>query len=145
MTSHSNSSSTIPSISHPSSSSSSSSSPHISLFWSYIISGRYEKSISLIESDESLLFQRNSMGALPLHQCILLGQNDTHFPHAPIPFTSNTLGQHMRIARFIMDNYIDRDLISREYGPGLYEGENILHIAVIQKNLALWSCDWFFF
>ena len=75
----------------------------------------------MVDNDPSILEERDAVGAAPVHLAFLLQQDD-----------------------------IGKDLVSRYphcttlvYGPGVYFGENILHIAIIRQEVSLvhWLLD----
>ena len=86
--------------------------------WSYLLEGNYEKVVSIIENNNSMAYTRGAMKELPLHLCFLYNSE-----------------KHFKIAKYLLEKF--NDTILTIYESAEYYGENILHIAIVNKQLEL--------
>lgn len=96
-------------------------------FWNFIKEVKAEWTFEEVKSKmkeamghqkiEDLLYARGPVGEVPIHMCFLYG-------------TKN----HLIMASEMCE--LKEEIIKAEYIGDLYQGENLLHIAVIKKSLA---------
>jgi len=81
--------------------------------WGAVRNGNIDNISALIKTKgEIILSSRGSVGESPIHSSLLYGN------------------QH--VAKWLIENY--PNLIDQTYGKGIYKGENLLHIAIVNKD-----------
>ena len=90
--------------------------------------GRKEEALQLIRKDVDLLRVRGAVGELPIHYCFLLGGDGGHPSNLDLGFEMLKRDKHL-----IDTQYEGQEDKEGRVHVSPYEGENILHIAIINQ------------